>query len=65
MCNECAFEPYCGSEPVFHHTVQGDFVGRKAESSFCRRSMAVFRHLIELLRSDPDTKRIFLRWANR
>jgi len=65
MCDECAFEPYCGAEPVFHHTVQGDFVGRKAESSFCRRSMAVFRHLIELLRSDPDAKRIFLRWANR
>jgi uncharacterized protein len=64
MCDECAFEPYCGAEPVFHHTVQGDFVGRKAESSFCRRSMAVFRHLIELLRSDPDAKRIFLRWAN-
>lgn len=65
MCDECAFEPYCGAEPVFHHTVQGDFVGRKAESGFCRRSMAVFRHLIELLRSDPDAKRIFLRWANR
>ena len=65
MCDECAFEPYCGAEPVFHHTVQGDFVGRKAESVFCRRSMAVIRHLIELMRSDPDARRIFLRWANR
>lgn len=65
MCNECAFEPFCGSEPVFHHTVQGDFVGRKAESSFCSRSMALCRHLIELMRTDPDAKRLFRQWANR
>jgi His-Xaa-Ser system radical SAM maturase HxsB len=64
MCDECAFEPYCGSAPVFHHTVQGDFVGRKAESAFCRRSMSICRHLIELMRSDPETKRLFYRWAN-
>lgn len=64
MCDECAFEPYCGSAPVFHHTVQGDFVGRKAESAFCQRSMSICRHLIELMRSDPETKRLFYRWAN-
>jgi His-Xaa-Ser system radical SAM maturase HxsB len=65
MCDECAFEPYCGSEPVYHHTVQGDFLGRKAESSFCQRSMAIFRHIIELMRSDPEVRRIFYAWADR
>jgi His-Xaa-Ser system radical SAM maturase HxsB len=63
MCSECAFEPWCGADPVFHHTTQGDFVGRKAESSFCSRNMAIFRRLIELMREDDDTRRIFLRWA--
>lgn len=65
MCSECAFEPFCGAEPVFHHTVQGDFVGRKAESAFCHRSMAMFRHLIELMRTDAEAKRLFRQWANR
>lgn len=65
MCEECAFEPYCGADPVYHHAVDGDFVGRKAESAFCQRSMATCRHLIELMNSDTEVKRIFYRWANR
>lgn len=65
MCDECAFEPFCGAEPVFHHTVSGDFVGRKAESAFCKRSMAMFRHIIELMRADPEVRQLFYQWANR
>lgn len=65
MCSDCAFEPYCGAEPVYHHAVYGDSVGRKPESEFCKRNMAIFKHLIELMRSDPEAKQIFLGWANR
>ncbi len=25
MCSECAFQPFCGSDPVFHHATQGDY----------------------------------------
>src|SRR5581483_11255438 len=28
-CSSCAFEPYCGSDPVYHHATQGDPVGIK------------------------------------
>ena len=28
MCSDCAFEPFCGADPVFHHATQGDVVGR-------------------------------------
>ncbi|WP_166224441.1 His-Xaa-Ser system radical SAM maturase HxsB [Pseudomonas atagonensis] len=65
MCSDCAFEPFCGSEPVYHHAMQNDLVGRKPESSFCKRNMAIFKHLIELMENDEDTKRIFMGWANR
>ncbi|HZS46076.1 MAG TPA: His-Xaa-Ser system radical SAM maturase HxsB [Blastocatellia bacterium] len=64
MCNECAFEPFCGADPVFHHTTQGDFVGRKPTSAFCNRNMAIFRKLISLVGQDDDARRIFLRWIN-
>jgi His-Xaa-Ser system radical SAM maturase HxsB len=65
MCSECAFEPWCGADPVYHWATQGDVVGNKARSGFCSRNMAVFRHLVTLLRRDEDTRRTLLRWANR
>ena len=65
MCSDCAFEPYCGADPVYHHATQKDLVGRKPESDFCKRNMSVFKHLINLMEKDPETKNIFLGWANR
>ena len=65
MCSDCAFEPFCGSDPVYHYATSGDFLGRKPESDFCRRNMAVFRHLLELYESDPSARATFLGWAGR
>jgi len=65
MCSDCAFEPYCGSDPVYHHAVQKDFLGHKAFSEFCKRNMAIFRGLISRMEEDPETARIFQRWAHR
>jgi His-Xaa-Ser system radical SAM maturase HxsB len=64
MCSECAFEPYCGADPVFHHAVYGDPVGRKPESAFCTRNMAIFRYLISKMQEDSVAKQLFLSWAN-
>lgn len=63
-CSWCAFEPWCGAEPVFHHATQGDFVGKKPLSSFCTRNMAVFRGLISRMEANPEVRQIFERWAN-
>jgi uncharacterized protein len=64
MCCDCAFEPFCGADPVFHHATQGDFVGRKPLSAFCRRNMSIFRRLIRLMQNNDEVRRIFVRWAN-
>jgi uncharacterized protein len=63
MCSDCAFEPYCGSDPVYHYATSGDFLGRKPESDFCQRNMAIFKHLLERYESDPEARKVFLRWA--
>lgn len=65
MCSDCAFEPYCGSDPVYHHAMYGDYLGRKAESDFCRRNMAIFKYLVQKMRSDDFARQLFLQWANR
>jgi uncharacterized protein len=64
MCSDCGFEPFCGADPVFHHTTQGDYIGRKPLSGFCRRNMAIFRKLIMMMRRSDDVRRIFTQWAN-
>lgn len=65
MCSTCAFEPYCGAEPVYHHATQGDFVGRKPTSGFCHRNMAIFRGLISRMEAGAGTRTLFQRWASR
>lgn len=64
MCADCAFEPFCGADPVYHYKTVGDVVGRKPESDFCARHMAIFRLLIERMESDVFIKRLFWRWAS-
>jgi His-Xaa-Ser system radical SAM maturase HxsB len=63
-CSWCAFEPWCGADPVFHHATQGDFVGKKPLSSFCTRNMAVFRGLISRMEANPEVRTLFERWAS-
>ena len=63
MCSDCAFEPYCGADPVFHHATQGDVVGHKQSSAFCKRSMAICRRLISLMRDDSEARRILQTWV--
>jgi uncharacterized protein len=65
MCADCAFESYCGADPVYHHAIHKDFVGRKPESAFCKRNMTIIEYLIERMESDPYVMRLFRDWANR
>jgi His-Xaa-Ser system radical SAM maturase HxsB len=65
MCSDCAFEPFCGADPVFHYATTGDFLGRKPTSDFCRRNMAIFQLLLGRLEDDSYTRSLFLEWAGR
>jgi uncharacterized protein len=63
MCEECAFLPYCGSDPDYHYATQGDFVGHKAFSGFCKKNMGVFRYIIEKMEDDPEAREIMENWV--
>jgi uncharacterized protein len=63
-CSDCAFQLYCGSDPVFNYAVDGDVVGHRPTSAFCHRNMEVIRHLFTLLgREDHELYRIFFAWV--
>jgi His-Xaa-Ser system radical SAM maturase HxsB len=62
-CSDCAFQPYCGSDPVYHHATQGDMVGHRPTSGFCRRNMETIKHLLGLLEGGgPDVQNILWGW---
>ena len=63
QCCDCAFQPWCGTDPVFHYRTQEDFVGHRPTSAFCRRNMAIFKHLIHLLEDDPEAANILKGWV--
>lgn len=62
-CSECAFMPFCGSDPVYHHATQGDWVGHKQFSAYCERTKHVTSYLIRKLEDNPDHREILLDWA--
>jgi radical SAM protein with 4Fe4S-binding SPASM domain len=64
MCQDCAFEPYCGADPTYHHATEGDYVGRKPTSGFHRRNSAIFRLLLDRYEGDPETRALFHTWAS-
>jgi radical SAM protein with 4Fe4S-binding SPASM domain len=63
-CSDCAFVPYCGADPVFHHRTQGDIVGHRPTSAFCTKNMEILRYLFDLIRGeDPFVRDLLTQWA--
>jgi His-Xaa-Ser system radical SAM maturase HxsB len=64
-CSDCALQTYCGADPVFHHSSQGDSVGHRPSSDFCNRNMSIIKHLFGLIaENDIERMRIFFSWIH-
>jgi uncharacterized protein len=63
VCSDCAFQPFCGTDPVFHYAAQGDLTGYIPSSDFHRKHFFVFNHLLKLYYADADVRRIFHSWV--
>jgi His-Xaa-Ser system radical SAM maturase HxsB len=62
-CSDCAFQSYCGADPIYHHATQGDMYGHRPTSGFCERNMEVIKHLFSYINEDaPQTMPIFWSW---
>jgi His-Xaa-Ser system radical SAM maturase HxsB len=65
-CSDCAYQSYCGSEPVRNFSTQGDIIGHRPTSSFCRRNKSVIKHVLKTyLEADSDLEHILWAWINR
>jgi His-Xaa-Ser system radical SAM maturase HxsB len=61
-CADCAFLPWCGSDPVHHYATTGDIVPHVPTSDFHEKNFFIFKHLLSLYERDPAIRRIFWSW---
>jgi His-Xaa-Ser system radical SAM maturase HxsB len=65
-CSDCAYQAYCGADPVRHYRTQGEMFGHRPTSSFCQKNMGVIKHVFDLLLSgDAELEKIFWAWIQR
>ncbi len=64
-CSDCAFQSYCGADPIHNHATQGDMLGYRPTSTFCNKNMEIIRYLIELMDSDKRIAKIFESWVKQ
>jgi len=64
-CSECAFQIYCGADPIHYYTTQGDIIGHRPTSDFCQKNKAIIRMLLEYFRNGDDfIRNLFLSWVS-
>lgn len=61
MCSDCGLITFCGADPVYHYATQGDVVGKKPLSFFCKKNTSIIEHIFELL-DDEDNRKILESW---
>jgi len=64
MCQQCAFKPYCGVEPVFHYETQKSVFGQMPTSGWCSSHMGIFDVIFRKLR-DPRSRKVMDKWLER
>jgi len=62
-CTECAFQTYCGADPVLNHATQGDMYGFRPTNIFCKKNKEIIRHLFDLMTEDKTNEKIFKSWV--
>lgn len=62
-CSDCAFQTYCGADPVRNHSTQNDMEGHRPSSMFCKKMKNIFEYLFSLIIERPDELLpIFKQW---
>jgi len=62
-CSDCAFQAYCGADPVRNYSIQKDMEGHRPTSMFCRKMKNIFEHIFSLIIERPDELLpIFKQW---
>jgi len=53
-CASCAFQMYCGADPIRNYAETEDIVGYRPTSEFCKKNMAIIKYLFEIIKKNDD-----------
>lgn len=63
VCATCAYQLYCGADPIRYYVESGNISGQRPESAFCRKNVAIFDYIFMLLEeADDETINVFWSW---
>ncbi|KAA3618248.1 MAG: His-Xaa-Ser system radical SAM maturase HxsB [Calditrichaeota bacterium] len=63
-CSDCAFQPFCGADPIRNYSTQNDMYGFRPTNSFCAKNKQIIKYIFQLL-EDPINQKIFRSWVVR
>lgn len=65
-CAWCAFQQYCGADPIRNYSEQGTIIGHRPTSEFCQKNMGILKYIFGLLReNDGRINNVFWSWITR
>jgi len=62
QCSDCAYLPWCGSDPDYHWATQRDNVGHKALSGFCHKNMQIYAYILSIFQKGGENAEILKSW---
>jgi uncharacterized protein len=62
-CVNCAYQPYCGTQPEHNHKTLGTMFGRMRESSMCAVHKGIQDYLFERLARGGEAMDVLRRWT--
>nr|NIQ16642.1 His-Xaa-Ser system radical SAM maturase HxsB [Candidatus Dadabacteria bacterium] len=65
-CASCAFQLYCGADPIRNYVENGDIVGHRPTSEFCKKNLLLIESLFKKIREkDKDVLDVFWSWMTK
>lgn len=62
-CCDCAFNQWCGADPVRNYATQNDLVGYRPDNEFCLKNKGIINYLVDRYEHSTDNeKNVFWSW---
>lgn len=66
-CHSCAFQIYCGADPIRAYSQQSDktYMGHIPSGEFCKKHEPIIAFLMDIVEKDSDACDVFWSWITR
>ncbi|WP_373079847.1 His-Xaa-Ser system radical SAM maturase HxsB [Fusobacterium varium] len=61
-CQSCAYQPYCGTCPVYNYVSQKNIFGKQPENYRCKINSGILDHIFSILKNNTEESSIIISW---